>query len=309
MDLLNGNRLWRFARLLTLLALLGVFTKDIMAQTPLSLTTVVKNTSCEGACDGEVTVYPSGGVAPYSFIWSDGQTTDKATNICYGQHSIVVSDNVGNVAMKTIHVDQDFGLTVASYSTDDNGYCNGNALATASNGVAPFTYNWSNGTTVTTGNMSSIPGICNGNYSVLITDVNGCEGKLSVPVALNVVPLAPPSGGSQAMMAAPASATGDAETAGVFKKPPPPMAVAHSAYPNPFVTKSTIQVAPQQQLFDVSVQVYDMRGMMVANLHQGPMYAGQVYEMNFIPENQPTGVFIYKIISGDQVETGKMFMQ
>ncbi|GAB4288567.1 MAG: hypothetical protein Kow0068_14260 [Marinilabiliales bacterium] len=51
--------------------------------------------SCGGTCDGEAFVNVTGGIPPYSYIWSDGQTTDTATNLCLGTYDITVTDSHG----------------------------------------------------------------------------------------------------------------------------------------------------------------------------------------------------------------------
>jgi gliding motility-associated-like protein len=50
-----------------------------------------------------------------------------------------------------------------------NAACDGTAVATPTNGTAPFTFQWDNGQTTQTA-----AALCAGTYSVLITDANGC---------------------------------------------------------------------------------------------------------------------------------------
>ena len=47
--------------------------------------------SC-GASDGSAIVNPVRGTAPYTYLWSDGQTTQSATNLPYGIYSVTVTD-------------------------------------------------------------------------------------------------------------------------------------------------------------------------------------------------------------------------
>lgn len=48
-----------------------------------------------GACNGTATVNVSGGVAPYTYMWSDGQTTNPATGLCSGVYYVTVTDYNG----------------------------------------------------------------------------------------------------------------------------------------------------------------------------------------------------------------------
>jgi hypothetical protein len=43
-------------------------------------------------CNGTATAYISGGTSPYSYAWSDGQTTQTATGLCSGSYSVTVTD-------------------------------------------------------------------------------------------------------------------------------------------------------------------------------------------------------------------------
>ena len=47
------------------------------------------------ANDGDATAIPSAGVAPYSYLWSDGQLSQTATGLGQGLYSVVVTDNNG----------------------------------------------------------------------------------------------------------------------------------------------------------------------------------------------------------------------
>ena len=62
-------------------------------------------------------------------------------------------------------------LTVATMNPTCNGYCDGVVAVTPTNGTAPYTYVWNtsvNGTPI-------LSGCCDGTYSVLVTDANGCN--------------------------------------------------------------------------------------------------------------------------------------
>jgi len=58
------------------------------------------------------------------------------------------------------------------------GSCNGSATASVSGGTAPYTYAWSNGATT-----ASITGLCNGTYSVTVTDNNGSTSADSLIIS------------------------------------------------------------------------------------------------------------------------------
>ncbi len=65
----------------------------------------------------------------------------------------------------------------------DNG--NGSATATAAGGTSPYSFLWSNGQTTAT--ATALP---TGDYSVVVTDANGCTGMASVSVVSGVANIA-----------------------------------------------------------------------------------------------------------------------
>lgn len=48
---------------------------------------------CHGGEDGTATVTPSGGASPYTYNWSNGSTTNMATGLAAGEHSVIVTDD------------------------------------------------------------------------------------------------------------------------------------------------------------------------------------------------------------------------
>jgi len=70
-------------------------------------------------------------------------------------------------------------INAATVSVDCNGKATGSASATVSGGVAPYSYSWSN---VTPGNTSTVNNLLAGNYSVTITDSQGCANTTTVTV-------------------------------------------------------------------------------------------------------------------------------
>ena len=59
-----------------------------------------------GSCDGGGVGNPSGGTPPYTYLWSNGQTTQTATGMCQGPQTITVTDANGCIGSQiiTVHV-------------------------------------------------------------------------------------------------------------------------------------------------------------------------------------------------------------
>lgn len=135
--------------------------------------------TCGGACDGITTVTPIGGTAPYTYAWSNGSTTISLGGLCAGTYMLTITDANGcDVVLTTVITEPTaLSLTTTSTGINCNGNCDGTATTVASNGTAPYTYAWSNGSTAI-----SLSGLCAGTYGVTVTDANGCTTAGSVNV-------------------------------------------------------------------------------------------------------------------------------
>ncbi len=77
-----------------------------------------------------------------------------------------------------------------------------------------------------------------------------------------------------------------------------------AAYPNPFVERTEIAFSLEESA-KVQLVVYDVRGRAVATLVDGTLEAGQ-QSVTFDGASLPSGVYIYRLVSGTQVETGRI---
>lgn len=130
---------------------------------------------CFGDCTGEVTIDPIGGVAPYTVIWSDGQTGNTASGLCSGDIIVTITDGLGCVIDTTITINESPELiTTSTFSNNATcGECNGSATVNVSGGVGPYTYDWTPDPDGGDG-TNNATGLCPGVVTVLITDANGC---------------------------------------------------------------------------------------------------------------------------------------
>lgn len=142
-----------------------------------------------GTCSGQMTATVSGGTAPYSYFWSDGQHSSTISNLCYGNYSTTVSDANGcDTVMSGIVTDpSDLQANIAGVSPITcHSWCDGTLTVALSGGNSPYSYLWSNGQ-----NTQSVDSLCSGNYTVTVKDADNCTRvktfNLSQPPGLNPV--------------------------------------------------------------------------------------------------------------------------
>jgi len=138
--------------------------------------TDITNVICFGECTGEITVNPTGGTAPYTLNWSDGQTGTTATDLCVGPITLSITDGVGCTIDTTIILTESTEITLlSSFSNNTScGVCNGSATVNVTGGAGPYSYDWSPDPLAGEG-TNNATGLCAGIVNVIITDANGCS--------------------------------------------------------------------------------------------------------------------------------------
>jgi len=133
------------------------------------------NVDCYNNGNGTATVSATGGVTPYTYLWSDGQNTTTATNLSGGVYNVIVSDNNGcnSTAYVTITEPTYLNYNLSVVNNLCNGDCSGIATSTPFGGTPPYTYQWVGGGS--TPNSSADSNLCAGTYSLIITDANSCD--------------------------------------------------------------------------------------------------------------------------------------
>lgn len=117
--------------------------------------------------NGTATATITNGIAPYTYLWSNGQSTQTASGLGPGTYTVTVTDAAGCV--KTASVTNS---AILLNSSSQNITCTLTGMATVAviGGTAPFAYNWSNGQV----GAQTISATTPGGYTVTVTDGNGC---------------------------------------------------------------------------------------------------------------------------------------
>ncbi len=142
----------------------------------------VINVNCFGHCNGSLYVYPNNGLVPYTYHWSNGDTSSVAHNLCPNSYSVTVTDAIGCIHILPFVITQP-PLLNATISTLTTASCDpvhpntGSAVVTPSGGTPGYTYNWNN-----VYHDSLITDLFVGIYNVTITDANGCDTILATSI-------------------------------------------------------------------------------------------------------------------------------
>ncbi|MEM6723128.1 MAG: gliding motility-associated C-terminal domain-containing protein, partial [Bacteroidota bacterium] len=140
---------------------------------PISLqTTLISEITCFGFNNGQASVNANGGTPPFTYEWSNGNTNSIADDLSVGTQTITVTDanactEIANVAINGPAELQIAVLAVENVSCRD--FADGLIATQGLGGTEPYTYEWSNGLS-----DASINNLPEGNYSLSLTDNNGC---------------------------------------------------------------------------------------------------------------------------------------
>lgn len=150
-------------------------TKDVSITAPGSVTFTEKYTMplCFNYNNGSLEVTPSGGIPPYRYLWSNGKVNNKIIDIGKGSYTIKVTDKNGCSLTRTLTLLQPDELNINAFEAKSPLCYKGNTGSVRvipTGGTPPYNYLWDNGKKV-----NPLTSLIAGNYSVTVTDANGCS--------------------------------------------------------------------------------------------------------------------------------------
>jgi len=146
--------------------------------TSVSVTFTTTPANC-GSSNGAATANVSGGTTPYTYLWSTSGTSNNINNVPAGGYSLTVTDASGCSVSNTANISNAGAPTVSIQPTPPSCYGgnNGSALAAATGGSTPYSYNWSSGA-----QSATASGLVAGTYTVTVTDASTCLAVQSVTI-------------------------------------------------------------------------------------------------------------------------------
>ena len=129
--------------------------------------------NCYNSNNGTITVTTTGGVAPYTFSWSDSGTGNYRDGLTIGTYTVTITDSIGCVKVRTVEIENGdlFNIDpvvtpISCFGADD-----GSIELNLEGGVSPISFIWSDDSNAGQSRNNLPPG----DYSVLIQDASGCE--------------------------------------------------------------------------------------------------------------------------------------
>ncbi|MEX2596964.1 MAG: T9SS type A sorting domain-containing protein, partial [Salibacteraceae bacterium] len=147
---------------------------EIYQQSDLELLVEGMDASCFDLSDGEASALVSGGISPYSYVWSTGSNASNLNNLSAGSVALTVTDANGCLAMDSVQINQPDEIMIALSSSDpscggSNGWIQVDSVA---NTQGSYTLLWSDSNASTSAIVDSLSA---GYYSVILTDSVGCS--------------------------------------------------------------------------------------------------------------------------------------
>ncbi len=144
--------------------------------------------SCNGASNGTASITVSGGIMPYGYEWSNGDSTASISGLEAGTYTVIVTDALNNAVMEVVTITEvaPIDVTTSENVTLYKGLdtCTTLSVISTQGGTAPYSYEWS------TGETSSEIEVCPDSstiYTVIVTDALGCAKEVNVSVTVQDV--------------------------------------------------------------------------------------------------------------------------
>lgn len=152
---------------------------DLLEATP----NLVTNATCAELNDGTINISVSGGNGFNTYLWSNGNITQNLSSAFAGTYTITVTDWKGCSTTTSAIITSPLPMiinVVDSTNATCLGAANGSLTVGVTNGKTPYNYLWSNGQS-----SAQLTNVAAGNYSLTLTDADGCTAVRSFSVGTN----------------------------------------------------------------------------------------------------------------------------
>jgi len=166
----------------------------------LSITGITTNVSCQGGANGSIDISVQGGNSSFSYLWSNGATTQDVDGLIPGAYAVTVTDFHNCTAIALYNITEPDLLVITGTITNNTCFAahNGSISTAVTGGTGPFTYLWSNAAAT-----ADISDLSSGIYNVTVTDDKACaatngftitEPAVVIAISGTTTPVSCPSG-------------------------------------------------------------------------------------------------------------------
>lgn len=148
---------------------------------------IITTTDCTNPmnCDGTAVFTDSTSINQNTTTWNGNGVVIQTggyslSGLCAGTYVVTYTNALGTYSYTfiinngTTNPCANFYLTISTINSSDSLSCNGSVVVAASGGTAPYTYNWSNGSTT-----QFISNLCPSIYYCTVMDMNGCSSTIT----------------------------------------------------------------------------------------------------------------------------------
>jgi hypothetical protein len=158
----------------------------------ISLSLTTSPALCFGEASGSASVLAAGGTGSLQIDWQGANPQALAA----GQYTVAATDANGCVDDTLFTISEPNAITIQLVDLQDaTSDCNGSITIDVSGGVPPYTQSWNDDQNQT---GTTAVNLCEGSYSVVVTDANGCDQNATFDILLHTEELT--SAGSQLVL-------------------------------------------------------------------------------------------------------------
>lgn len=121
---------------------MSIQTINLINPTIITHTVIDVDIPCTEACIGTITVNTSGSTPPYSYVWSNGQTSNPAIGLCAGDYAVTITDDHNCSAQDSGSIFVDYIFATMNVWTDDDTIYEGQTTGLHATTIAGCDYNW-----------------------------------------------------------------------------------------------------------------------------------------------------------------------
>lgn len=150
---------------------------------PVAFIQNIQNVSCFNGADGSAQVAVAGGQLPFTYAWSNGNTSNLINNVPANSYTVTVTDNRGCFSITTAFVAQPDSLIILIDNIDSVrcfGFSDASISIRADGGNGNYQFLWDTNPPATTPNLTLLAA---GTYNLTVIDDKNCMATTSILIS------------------------------------------------------------------------------------------------------------------------------